>query len=139
MKFISLFAAFSLVGLTGCGYTIHGVVVRGDMSSVEWEDGNAGGDRPVPGASVSITRDPTTLHPEIAGSVMTDAHGCFELPVSGFGAGWMNESWLIRASRNGVGSAEWLGELPGSPSGRTLVIVISPDGGRSVDASAMWK
>lgn len=114
--------------LAGCGHAIQGYVLRGDMSGVDWIDPGALPDgEPVQGATVLIERDPQRMTREVAGTTTSGASGAFTLPVSGFGAGWMEEVWRIRASRAGVGSADWFGSLPSG--NKVLVIFLSPSGG----------
>lgn len=114
----------------GCTYTIEGQVLRGSAASIGWVDAGA----PLPdgevvaGASIAIFRDPDSMHPEQSGVATSGADGRFTLPVSGAGAGWMQESWRVRAARTGAGSADWVGSLPSSSAGRLLVIVLAPEG-----------
>lgn len=125
-------AAFS----TACTHTISGYVVRGDIAGVEWLDAGMKPDgEPVAGAQITIERDPDRMTRELAGTATAGANGEFTLPVAGFGAGWMQEVWRIRASRSRAGSADWIGELPSG--GKILVIVVSPTGGSSNDE--LWQ
>lgn len=113
--------------LGGCDYTIRGRVVQSDMSIVQWvPEGSPLPGAPVQGATVSIVRDPNGMSPTTAGQTTTGADGSFALKVDGFGAGWMEEVWLIRASRQRVGVAEAIERLPGSPGGQWLILSLAP-------------
>ncbi|MDZ4830232.1 MAG: hypothetical protein SGJ09_08570 [Phycisphaerae bacterium] len=124
----------------GCSYTIEGQVLRGAAPSMGWVDDGA----PLPdgevvaGASVVIFRDPDSMHPAQSGVATSGADGRFTLPVSGAGAGWMQESWHIRAARKGAGAADWIGSLPSSSTGRLLVIVLAPESG-DVGLGKLWR
>ncbi len=134
--------AAACLPLAGCGYTIHGRVVRGEMGIIDWMPGpgDASGE-PVAGAVVTVVRDPNGMHPEEAGRATSGPDGSFTLSVSGFGAGWMDEMWLIKAAKGGVGTAEWTDHLPGSPSGQTLVVTLAPSANNGPQGAydAMWK
>ena len=69
-----------------------------------------------PGTKVTVTFAGQT-HAATAG-----ADGRFTLELQGFGAGWMDESWLLRVRRNGYENIEQEIQLPGSTDGRLLLV-----------------
>jgi hypothetical protein len=111
--------------MTGCGgYTIQGQIVRGsygDASFVNADD-SAINAAPVPSAAIRIIRDPDKLSSEVVGSATSKPDGSFELVVDSFGAGFLDERFAVRAVRNGYDDVEVVLRLPGSPSGRILLI-----------------
>lgn len=106
--------------LSGCGYHLSGRVVEGGFDSVDMlprsQAEDAGG-APVVGAMVELYRDPQTPKRKLVGTARTDDRGEFTIVLQDFGAGWMEERWLVRIRRNGYKGAEQSIELPGSPDG----------------------
>lgn len=131
-----LLLACLVLPLAGCGYTIKGVVVRGEMSFIQWVPaGSPLPGEPVEGASIVVVRDADRMRPVEAGRATSGADGRFVLAIDEFGAGWMEESWLIRGSKSRLGSAETYERLPGSPDGLLLVITLGGDG----EAALPWR
>lgn len=131
-----LLLACLVLPLAGCGYTIKGVVVRGEMSFIQWVPaGSPPPGEPIEGASVVVVRDADRMRPVEAGRATSGPDGTFALSVDGFGAGWMEESWLIRGSKSRAGSAEIYERLPSSPDGLLLVITLGGEG----DAALPWR
>ena len=93
-----------LAVMPGCAtFVLRGNVVQGDVADMAFvppDDPRLAG---VPVANVRITleRDPDKLSREMAGTALSDSRGRFTIPVDQFGAGWMQEIWMIRASRQG--------------------------------------
>jgi hypothetical protein len=58
----------------------------------------------------------------VAARATSDSSGRFELEVDGFGAGWMEETWLLRARRNGFETVEQEVDLPSDPKGRVMLL-----------------
>lgn len=132
----TLLAAIAVAGPLGCGYTIRGVVSEGEMSFMQWAGADAPAPgRPIAGATVILVRDPTSMRPTQVAQATSGPDGTFTMSVDAFGAGWMDESWLFRASKSRVGSAELIDRLPGSPGSRTLVITLGGAG----DAAIPWR
>ncbi|MFO0827387.1 MAG: hypothetical protein U0572_04485 [Phycisphaerales bacterium] len=122
--------------LVGCGYTLQGYVSSGGTPSVMWMEGapKAPDGPPVAGASIALVRDPTGMHPETVATAISGPDGSFKMNVTAFGAGWMQEQWLIRSARGKVGKAEWIGSLPGG--GQWVIIVLGAGDG---PVEQMWK
>jgi hypothetical protein len=117
--------ALALVAvLTGCGYHLSGRVVEGGFDSVDMlpksQAADVGG-APLVGAMVELYRDPQTPKRKLVGTARTDDRGEFTMVLQDFGAGWMEERWLVRIRRNGYKGAEQTVELPGSPDGWRMV------------------
>jgi hypothetical protein len=117
--------ALALVAvLSGCGYHLAGRVVEGGFDSVDMlprSQAEDVGGAPVAGAMVELYRDPQTPKRKLVGTARTDDRGEFTLVMQDFGAGWMEERWLVRVRRNGFKGAEQSIELPGSPDGWRMV------------------
>jgi hypothetical protein len=124
-----------IIPLAGCATTINGVAYRGDMSVIDWAEPNAmpAQGQPAAGASITVMRDPTRPSREVVGRGVAGQDGTFSIKLDAFGAGWMEEEWLIRVAGKG-GSAEYLGPL--QPD-RKLIAIISRSGGDS--AVEMWQ
>ena len=110
--------------LSGCGYHLSGRVVEGGFDSVDMlprSQAEDVGGAPVAGAMIELYRDPQTPKRKLVGTARTDDRGEFTLVLQDFGAGWMEERWLVRVRRNGFKGAEQSIELPGSPDGWRMV------------------
>jgi hypothetical protein len=110
----------------GCGYTLHGRVVEGAGSADITVDTNVDAhNRPVPGARIELIRDPKTANRERVATAVSSKDGTFALTVESFGAGWMQEEWVIRISRKGFQNVETMTELPASTNGRLLLVMLA--------------
>ena len=116
---------FSVLLTTGCSrYVLRGRVVEGGgagVMAVSPDDPRLA--QPgVPNVEIRVFRNHRRPNPELAVSGVTDVDGSFSLPIEAFGAGWMEETWLIRARRAGYGDAEATISLP-SEDGRVLILL----------------
>jgi hypothetical protein len=118
----------------GCSsYKIEGRVVRGsssDLAFVSPDDprlAHAG----VSDATIAVDRDPGTLGRTNVATVKSDGGGRFSIPINAFGAGWMDEEWVIEAGRGGSETVKRVLRLPAAKDGRRLLIVLA-DGPVSV-------
>ncbi len=122
----------------GCRtYVIEGRVVEGrfgDMAFVRPDDPRLD-DPAITNVRVTVDRDPDSLARRQVGTRITDARGRFEIPVGEFGAGWMDEQWLLRAFKNGYQTVSTTQRLPRG-SERRLLIVMTP--GQSEDPLEDW-
>lgn len=114
---VTLIAWFIAVANVGCGsYKLQGRVISGTFPSVNFVE--PGDDRlngaGVPGATVELVRDPQSLSAQSMGQVSTDGQGNFSLPVDSFGAGWLEEEWLLRVRHPRATMVEQLIRLPGN-------------------------
>jgi hypothetical protein len=115
-----------LLATAGCStYVIKGAVITGSVSDISFVDPNDARLREPPLANVRITvqRDPDSLSRRIVGTDLSDAHGRFVVPIDEFGAGWMEETWLIRATKPGFKTASWMQPLDRDKSKQLLVIM----------------
>lgn len=121
--------ALALVAvLSGCGYHLSGRVVEGGFDSVDMlprSQAEDVGGAPVAGAIIELYRDPQTPKRRLVGTARSDDRGEFTMVLQDFGAGWMEERWLVRIRRNGFKGAEQTVELPGSPDGWRVVGTLS--------------
>jgi len=125
-------AAGLLAALQGCGgYSIEGMVIEGSFTDarIVASDDSATVEPALRGTRVSIVRDPDHMHPHMVGEATSSAEGRFRLDIGEFGAGWMEEQWLIRATKQGYRPAEQLIRLPSSAEGMLLLITLEPGAG----------
>ncbi len=93
-----------LAGTAGCKtYVLQGTVVQAEiaaMTLVDPGDARLAGP-PLANVRISVERDPDKLAREMVGTSLSDTRGRFVIPLDQFGAGWMDEQWLIRAFKQG--------------------------------------
>lgn len=147
---LALVAASLVLSMAGCAYRLDGKVIDGfgscRVARAGDPDERKGG---IPGAQVELVRDPHTGNREVCGRATSGPDGRFELEVQGFGAGWMEETWLLRVRRGGYGNVEAQLDLPSSPSGRVVLVEMErgrsapfrePEGVRSLmDEARRWE
>jgi hypothetical protein len=110
----------------GCsGYEVRGRVVYGDFGGlvtvVDEDDPRLRGEG-VGNARITIIRDPGRLNARQVATGVSEADGDFVIPLSEFGAGWLEETWRVQAVRSRLGIAEGLVDMPAPGSGRVLLI-----------------
>ncbi len=128
-RFVALLIVAALPAALGCGsYTLSGKIIRGSISTMSLVDpvDSRLSEPGVRHVQIVIYRDPDRLAIRAAGRALSDANGRFNLEVDGFGAGWMEEEWLIRAWRQGFATAELQLRLPAKADPKPLLIVIAP-------------
>ena len=127
LRYTTLFLI--LLTLAGCGsYTLQGRVIRGDMSLatfVKPDDARLNAE-PVSSVQITVYRDPDKLSSKLEGRAVSATDGSFEIDLSGFGTGWMEEQWLVEASRTRYRNAAWIGTLTGTHRERVLLIMLAP-------------
>lgn len=149
MHAVALAAALALAA-TGCTYRLEGKVVEGFGSVAVGRGSDPDASRPgVPGATVELVRDAGTSRRAVAARASSGPDGRFTLEVEGFGAGWMEERWQLRARRAGFENVESELLLPGSPAGRMAIVSMhrgrsrpfqEPDTARSImDEAKAWE
>jgi len=119
-------AAIMLGGCGGGQYVISGRAVRSDFSTVSFVSGNdsrLGGDG-VPSVEVYVYRDPDKPSRKLLARGLTDADGYLTLTMDAFGAGWMDEQWMIFTYRPGYQSATAWTALPPAKSGGQLLMLL---------------
>ena len=137
----------ALVGLllTGCqsGYTLTGRAVEssyGDAGFVS-RDNQLIVDAPgIPGARVRVYRNPDRGDRELVASGRSDLDGSINLPVSAFGAGWMQEQWEIEVFCNGFETVTSRVTFPRSSGSRWLLVTMRK--GRAIEplpADPAWE
>jgi hypothetical protein len=124
-----MIALLTIPALGGCnGYAVRGKVVRGPyslMTFVEADDARLG-DEPIPNVQVIIHRDPGKLSAAVAGRAVSAPDGSFSIALNQFGAGWMEEQWLIEAKRPRFQTAEDIRPLPRAGERMMLLIMLAP-------------
>ena len=113
--------------MVGCGgLTLQGKVVTDDFSSMTFvspadprlsEPG-------LSGAKLSIIRDPGRLNREVVATASSDGSGKFTIDLDVFGAGWMQERWLIEVVRPGHQTATLNTALDKDHQNRRLLITL---------------
>jgi hypothetical protein len=119
----------SCSALAGCGgYVLRGSVVEGfapdirivaDATASRSAQGSG-----VEGVRLSVYRDPGRLNQQLIATGTTAADGTFAIPISAFGAGWMEEQWLIEARRAGYLDVQSVLTLPAGS--QRLIITTAP-------------
>jgi hypothetical protein len=112
--------------LVGCGgYTLSGKVISGAYSDLEITsaDDSRFSETGVGQVKIMVHRDPLTLNQKLQATGRSHTDGTFEIPISGFGAGWMDETWLIEVERGGYSSGQMIMRLPTGSS--KLLITVS--------------
>lgn len=119
-------ACLAAIALGGCAYRLDGKVVDGFGSATvgraDDADARKGG---IGGASVELIRDSGTMNRTVAARAVSGPDGRFTLDVQGFGAGWMEERWMLRVRRSGCENVESEVTLPPSTSGRLLIVTMA--------------
>lgn len=123
--------------LGGCGsYVMQGKVVEGSYGAVlivSAEDTRL--DRPgVEGAQLMLYRDPDSLGKKLAARGTSDPDGFLAVEVREFGAGYLDERWLLQVWRSDYQTVEDYVRLPSSKKLRILVMMPS---GKSVEPAPM--
>ena len=122
MRMFFIIATLSALLLCSCGsYTLRGKVIEGldsDVTVVSADDPrlNEPGIRQV---RINVHRDPGGLAQELAGSGLSDADGTFAIELPGFGAGWMDETWLVETAQRTL-------RLPSNTNRHQLLIIVAP-------------
>lgn len=122
--------------LSGCGYHLSGRVVEGGFDSADvlpLRQAESVDGAPVAGATIELYRDPQSPKRKLVGTARSDDRGDFTMVLQDFGAGWMEERWLMRIRRAGYRGVEQTVELPMSPDGWRIVGTMSR--GRAVPFS----
>jgi hypothetical protein len=125
LRLLPLLLLAALAG-SGCVYKVEGRVIEGDadfVTVVRSNDPRLAG-RGIGGARLSFTRDPFKLNRQEVAQGVSDGDGDFSIPIDAFGAGWLEEQWLVRALRSGFGYSESVVAMP--RSGERLLIMLRP-------------
>ena len=125
LRFLVALAALPLL-LAGCSaYEIRGLAVQGDsvsqVSIVPASDARLESFG-MPGVVVELWRDPDTPWNSVVATATSDEDGAFVLRINEFGAGWMDERWMIRATSHATQDAAITLELPGAPGSKRVLV-----------------
>lgn len=122
-RFLTALLAGALALAAGCSYRLEGRAIEGFASAAVVREGDEGTRASgLPGVTVELVRDAGSMNRAVAARATSDSSGRFELEVDGFGAGWMEETWLLRARRNGFETVEQEVDLPSDPKGRVMLL-----------------
>lgn len=112
-------------GCESSGYSLKGKVIRGGFTDIEVvdDDDEHFQDEGVGEARILIHRDPNTLKRQLIATGRSKSDGTFSIPISAFGAGWMDEVWLIQVECAGYRSGDNIIRLPGM--GKRLLITMA--------------
>jgi len=119
-------------GLVGCGtlgsYALEGKVVPGGMGMIGFvdEDDEQLRESGVGQATINVYRDGGKPNQRLVATGRSDRTGWVEISLDAFGAGWMEERWLIEVTRVGYETSGALVELPGKREGKRLLVVLMP-------------
>ncbi|MHC4140561.1 MAG: hypothetical protein ACYSUF_01335 [Planctomycetota bacterium] len=114
---------------TGCSsYVIKGTVISGSVSDMLFVESNDSRLREPPLTNVRLTvqRNPDDLNRQMAGTDISDAHGRFVITLDEFGTGWMDEVWLIRATKGGFKTASSRQRLDAEKKQLRLLVIMAP-------------
>ena len=135
-------ASLGALAAGGCGgYGLYGKVVRGEVSDVEllYATDPRLDAQGIPNAEVLVHRDPDSLGRYVAGRDRTGTTGDFTILMDEFGAGWMQEEWLVQASKAGYQNAEMVMKLPAKSSKWRLLITLAPGAAAPVEAEDLME
>lgn len=128
-----------LIVLGGCGpYVLEGRVVRGDFGAIDIVDPDDVrlSDPGLGGVSVEAIKDPMSLGRKTIATATSQGDGSIRLVISDFGAGFLEDDWELRATRQGEEFAASIMRLPYDVSSRRLLVLIRPDAGRKRNSLA---
>lgn len=134
--------ALAALSAGGCGtYTLQGKVIQGNVSSIEIvhkmdERLHAKG---VANAEVLVRRDPKGLNMHLAGKDRSSATGDFAIRINEFGAGWMEEQWLVQSAAAGHRNTESLTKLPPQGNKWMLLITLAPGQTSPLELTDGWQ
>jgi hypothetical protein len=141
LRFTLAALAASLVGGCGGPYVLSGRAVEGGFAMAEFVEA---GDEQLSGpgvaqASIKVYRDPTNPNRALIARGRSDSSGDFSMELDAFGAGWMEEHWLIEVVKPGYETIEQFVTLPPNERGRRLLVLMRP--GTSIpprDPNELW-
>lgn len=117
----------------GCGsYTLEGRAVLGPYSGIELVDPDDPRlrDDGVGGVSIEVVRDPESLGRQTVARATSNGSGAIRLVIDGFGVGFLEETWELRALRGGSEYASDRFKLPFNAGSRRLLVTIRPGDGQ---------
>jgi hypothetical protein len=126
-----------LAFLPGCGYTLRGKVVHGEVSSVEMvHEIDPRLKQPgIANVETLVRHDPKDRDSQLVARARTNAAGEFSMPIREYGAGWMQQDWLVQARHAGFHNASSLTKLPAQGGKWRLLITLGPGTATSLETS----
>ena len=120
--------------LAGCSeYALRGHAVSGAYNTLEIvpSDDPRLKDPGLSGVRIEAIRDPDSLGKEVVAATTSRGDGKISLVIGDFGAGWMDESWDLRASMGGDWFTQNRVVLPRRGSDLRILVVVAPGTGSS--------
>lgn len=117
---------FSAICLSGCSsYKLQGTVIEGAQSHILVVDQSDSRlqQRGLGGVHITITQSPMSLGRKQVGEGLSNGRGQFSIPISSFGAGFLEYQMGIVARRKAHVPAQKTMQLPGSD--KRLLIILS--------------
>jgi len=128
LLFAAVVLIMPIVLLSGCGggYVLRGKVIESNTNAITTVDRKDSrmDQQGLGNVQIRVYRDPGRLSQELAASGVSGPDGTFAIPINAFGAGWMDESWLIQTYRDGYSNAETIKRLPGNTNRRPVLIML---------------
>jgi hypothetical protein len=128
--FLAVLVAVSLGALNGCGspYVLRGKAIDGGYGSITFV---SAGDAQLaePGLAdvrIAVYRDAGRLNQALFATGRSNDGGEIGIPLEGFGVGWMEEQWLIEATRPGYETVQSVVTLPSAKRDFRLLITLTP-------------
>ena len=113
----------------GChsSYTLRGRAVEGEFSMLDFVGPHDEmlASPGIANAEVRIWRDPTRPNRSLVATERSRSDGGIAIPLSAFGAGWMEEQWLIEVVRPGYDTVSQLVTLPSPGSDERLLVILA--------------
>ena len=75
--------------------------------------------------SISVYRDATQLNQRLVATGRSDARGGIAIAIDEFGAGWMQEQWMIQAYRPGYEAIESLVTFPQAKENMRMLVILT--------------
>jgi len=77
-------------------------------------------------AWVAVYRDPMNPNPSLAAGRLSATDGTVVCPLKGWGAGWMQENWLVEAKLAGYQDATTMIALPADSKKVWILVTLAP-------------
>ncbi len=126
--FALTFASVFMLAGCGGGYLLQGKAVSGDFASVMFlpADDEMLASTGVGKARLTVYRDAGRPNQSLVATGISDGRGGVSISLDAFGAGWMQEQWLIEVVKPGFETIESIVTLPPAEQGMQMLIIMSP-------------
>jgi hypothetical protein len=128
--FLVLWTVAGLCMLGGCGdpYVLRGKAISGGYGSVLFvgPDDAQLAELGLAAVSISVYRDANRPNQSLFATGRSDGVGEINIPLKGFGVGWMEEQWLIEVMKPGYETLQSVVTLPPAKHDRRILIMLVP-------------